>query len=103
LRIPSARTRHKIVVEIAKAASGLTNPEEMELPQVNEYIARAARNVALQLRHLLGSEKILYCTVCGRGPFRPRGYYLHLVRLHYDEIVARVEDEAERLLASSHS
>jgi len=101
LRITGSRTRQKIVVEVAKAASGMIEPEEMDLPPVNKYIAEAARNVALQLRHLIGGEKILYCTICGRGPFRP--YYLHLTRLHYDEILQRVEDEAERLLASSRS
>ena len=101
--IRSPRTRHKVVEEVAKAASGLVSPEEIEIPHVSRVVLEAARNVSLQLRHMIGGEKILYCTICRRGPFRPRGYYLHLVRVHYDEIVRLVEDEAERLLASSHS
>jgi hypothetical protein len=39
------------------------------------------------------SNNLLYCKICNRGPFTKKGLYLHLLRLHKDEIKAMLEEE----------
>lgn len=38
-------------------------------------------------------SSLLYCKLCNKGPFTKRGLYLHLIRLHRNEIKAMLEDE----------
>ncbi|AFK51359.1 hypothetical protein TCELL_0935 [Thermogladius calderae 1633] len=38
---------------------------------------------------------ILYCGLCGRGPFTKRGLYLHLTRVHAEEIARTIRQTPE--------
>ncbi|BAB65502.1 hypothetical protein STK_05070 [Sulfurisphaera tokodaii str. 7] len=38
-------------------------------------------------------NSLLYCKLCGKGPFTKRGLYLHLIRLHRNEIKTMLEEE----------
>jgi len=40
----------------------------------------------------------LRCGLCGKGPFTRRGLYLHLIRIHGDEILSMVEEKYEELV-----
>jgi len=40
----------------------------------------------------------LRCGLCGKGPFTRRGLYLHLIRIHGDEILNMVEEKYEELV-----
>ena len=43
---------------------------------------------------------LIYCGICGLGSFTKRGFYLHLTRVHKDEIrmmlAARLANQAKR-------
>ena len=36
---------------------------------------------------------ILYCNLCGKGPFTKKGLFLHLTRLHKSDIKTLLENE----------
>jgi hypothetical protein len=38
---------------------------------------------------------MLYCGVCGKGPFTKRGLYLHLTRVHAEEIARALRQAPE--------
>ncbi|WP_369609156.1 hypothetical protein [Sulfurisphaera javensis] len=38
-------------------------------------------------------NSLLYCKLCNKGPFTKRGLYLHLIRLHRNEIKTMLEEE----------
>ncbi len=40
----------------------------------------------------------LRCGLCGKGPFTRRGLYLHLIRIHGNEILSMVEEKYEELV-----
>lgn len=52
---------------------------------------RAVEKVAFWLSDSRNS--LLYCKLCNKGPFTKRGLYLHLIRLHRNEIKAMLEEE----------
>ncbi len=97
----SGRAREKLVDGAARIASGLTEPEEFDTSLAPRIAVEAARNVGLQLRWAREGGRVLYCPLCGRGPFTPKGYYLHLLRVHPLEILRMLEDELERLSSVS--
>jgi hypothetical protein len=54
-------------------------------------MAKRLADVIVATRDVRG-VKILYCSLCGKGPFTPKGLYLHIVRVHSTE-VERIVDE----------
>lgn len=94
------RTLEALVEGIARIASGMIKPEEFDTRLAPRIAVEAARNVGRQLRWVR-SGGLLYCPLCGRGPFQPRGYYLHLLRLHYPQLVRLLQEEVERLSDAS--
>ena len=43
---------------------------------------------------------ILYCNLCGKGPFTKKGLFLHLTRLHKSDIKALLENELRNRIRS---
>jgi len=73
-----------------KLASGVSLNEE-EKTSISENELKVAVKVAKKIR----AEKkgLLYCGICGMGSFTRRGLFLHLVRVHFDEVRNMVSDE----------
>lgn len=84
----------EIVRAVAGIASGILRPESYEPAYLAAHVAEAVRRVGLQLR---SAGETIYCVLCRRGPFTRKGYYLHLSRVHYHEILRLVWDESERV------
>jgi len=97
----SERLRERVVDGVARVAGGLVEPGSLEIPLASRVTVEAARNVGLQLRNAREGGRVFYCALCGRGPFTPKGYYLHLIRVHPGEILQLVQSEVERLSGSS--
>lgn len=93
----SGRVPVKLVEGVAKIASRLSEPEDLDIPVAPRLAVAAAKNVGIQLRP---PEDSIYCVICRRGPFTKRGYYLHLVRVHGSLIRQMIEDEIRRLEGS---
>ncbi len=84
----------KILDAVAKIASSLLDPDKFDSPVLAGHIIIAVRNIGIYLRD---EKDAIYCKICGKGPFTRKGYYLHLTRVHSDEILQLVEEEAERI------
>jgi len=56
---------------------------------------RATRFIRENPNFLVVTKKgMLYCGICGRGPFTRRGLYLHLMRVHADDIARAIESRS---------
>ena len=84
----------EIVKAVARIASGMIEPSDFEAPFLASHVAEAVRRVGVQLR---SDGDSIYCALCGKGPFTRKGYYLHLSRVHYHEILRLVRDESEHV------
>mgnify|MGYP001772531981 CR=1 FL=1 len=93
-----------IVEGVADIASGMAEPEGYSSPVLSSHYLDAVRLVGMRLR-ARGPDGLLYCPFCGqrRGPFTPRGYYLHLLRSHRQEILELVQSEASRIASVSRA
>ena len=89
----------KIPEYVARLASGLNEIEEFDSPVLAWHTVEAIKRVALRLRNF--REGVIYCPLCGRGPFTKKGYYLHLIRVHNNEILSLVTEESERISLTS--
>ncbi|EHP70678.1 MAG: hypothetical protein RXS23_09715 [Metallosphaera yellowstonensis] len=45
-------------------------------------------------------NSLLYCRLCGKGPFTKRGTFLHLTRIHRSEIKLMLEEELRKEIKS---
>ena len=53
---------------------------------------KATRFIRENPNFLVVTKKgMLYCGICGRGPFTRRGLYLHLMRVHAEDIARAIE------------
>ena len=48
----------------------------------------ASRLVILKNNHIR-------CGICGKGPFTKRGLYLHMIRIHVNDILKMIDDALE--------
>ena len=86
----------KIVEGVALIASKISEPESFNTPLLAKHYLLAVREVGLRLR----TGEPIYCVLCGRGPFTRKGYYLHLKRIHSEDILDLVKAEAQRISSS---
>ncbi len=86
----------KIIDGVALIASRIIEPEEFDSPVLARHLVLAVREVGLRLR----TREPMYCALCGRGPFTRKGYYLHLKRIHSEDILEFVKLEAQRIASS---
>ncbi|MCE4620864.1 MAG: hypothetical protein F7B95_00290 [Desulfurococcales archaeon] len=85
----------KIPEYVAKLASGLEDIESFESPVLARHTVEAVKRVALRLSGMTGG--VIYCSLCGKGPLTKKGYYLHLTRVHGEDILRLVNREIERI------
>ncbi|HWQ16602.1 MAG TPA: hypothetical protein VNL13_02060 [Sulfolobales archaeon] len=64
--------------------------------EVRRGIVRALEDIANTLVSRRGSS--LYCRLCRKGPYTKRGAYLHLLRIHSDDIISIVREEFDRVI-----
>lgn len=92
----------KIPEYVAKLASGLEEPDNFDSPVLAKHTVKAIKRIAVRLYNIKGN--VIYCPLCGRGPFTKKGYYLHLIRVHSEEILKMVIEESERIsMTSKHT
>ncbi len=84
----------KIVESVAKIAAGMISASNFNSSVLASHVVEAIRLVGERLKP---TGNTIYCDLCGRGPFTRKGYYLHLVRVHYHEILLLVQEESERV------
>ena len=85
----------ELVEYTIRLATGMVLKQEL-LPIAEDTVKRRA---AERVAKLLVSEKrgLKYCSICTKGPFTKRGFYLHFMRVHRDEIKLLLERELEHL------
>ncbi|MEM0173100.1 MAG: hypothetical protein QXV69_04715 [Sulfolobaceae archaeon] len=88
-------TASKLVDITAKFASKMEVEDEDIIKQVGVSMSKIAKVVIERVSFWLVQENnnLLYCKLCNKGPFTKKGLYLHLSRVHRDEIRAIIEDE----------
>ena len=89
-------SRKKLVDYVSRIASDLEGKE----PPLAPHVSLAAKLVGEELNGDMGGG-IYVCRLCRKGPFTCKGYYLHLLRLHFQEILDRVLEESERIASLS--
>ena len=75
-----------------RLASGIRIKQEAE-EMLTEREMEAVKRVAEVIR----AEKkgLLFCGICGKGSFTRRGFYLHLVRVHKEDVATLIKQELE--------
>ena len=94
--MPRRGRESRIAEAVARIASGIGG---VKLEVLSNTMMEAIRLTASRLVH--DRDGVLYCRLCGRGPFTPKGMYLHLTRLHQSELISMVNSEFERLSSAS--
>ncbi len=84
---------------VAKRAVGFP-VDEIELERIvgsSHYIVMRRVVGTIASRIVENRDGLLYCGICGRGTYTRRGLYLHLIRVHREEIMTMIEEEYERI------
>ncbi len=94
----------KLVPVIARIAAGIEvnkkKIEEIAGPGMSKIAINAMERVLPWI--VTTKNGLLRCGLCNKGPFTKRGLYLHLIRVHGDEIRYMLEDEIERIIKTLH-
>ncbi len=88
-----------IADNVAKIASGLENPDDFNTSILASHIVEAIKKTGANLHTT--KDGLLVCYFCNKGPFTKKGYYLHLIRSHYYDLIDSVVQESERIASSS--
>lgn len=96
---PSARFLGRLVDRAAEAAIRLALGYNDGLDVVRDYplLVEAARAVAPKIASFDGVS--YRCEVCGKGPFTRKGLYLHLRRVHMNQVRQMISEYVQRRLA----
>lgn len=88
-------TAEKLVDPTVKKACKMTVKEEEIIKLVGISSKKIALNSIDKVSFWLVYENnnLLYCKLCNRGPFTKKGLYLHLSRIHRNEIKSMLEEE----------
>ena len=88
-------TAEKLVVPTVKLACKFTVKEDDIVRLVGISSKKIVLNVINKVSFWLSYENngLLYCKLCNRGPFTKRGLYLHLSRVHSNDIKNMLEEE----------
>jgi len=85
----------RIIEYVARLAVGFEDIDSFNSPILSRVYLEAVKNVALRVAVERGG--VYYCGICGRGPYRRKGLYLHLKRMHGEEILDLVSEEVRRI------
>ncbi len=91
-------TAEKLIDSTVKKACKMPVKDEEIVRLVGISSKRIALNSIDKVSFWLSYENnnLLYCKLCNRGPFTKKGLYLHLTRIHRNEIKHMLEDELKR-------
>jgi hypothetical protein len=89
---------NRIEIYVARLASELVSPSDFDTPVLPRNIVYAIKNVGALLSKRDSNGKYM-CVLCGKKGLTKRGLYLHLIRMHGDEIRDLVAREGERILS----
>ena len=89
----------KLVEYVIRLAVGFQPKSRIET-LIGESLASVAEVVCKRIAMYLVKERngLPWCRLCDKGPFTKRGLYLHLKRVHKNEIKYFIEEELERVL-----
>jgi len=87
--------RDQLVKHIIRKSLGL-NVDDLDLASIVgtsniPVMRRIVDDIASKI--VVFKNNNLRCGICGRGPFTKRGLYLHLTRLHVNDILAMIDEE----------
>jgi hypothetical protein len=77
-------TAEKLVEITAKLASRMHVEDE-------EFAKATATAAATHISR--EANGLIYCNLCNKGPFTKKGMFLHITRVHRDEVKALLEEE----------
>ncbi|MET1101126.1 MAG: hypothetical protein ABWW69_01410 [Pyrodictiaceae archaeon] len=60
------------------------------------FVDRILESLPIELVEFDGT--VYKCRLCGRGPFTRKGLYLHLKRVHVDQITIMIRDELDHYI-----
>ncbi len=88
---------------VARIAAGLESPTDFRSTALSGHVQEAVRLVAARLSAPRDSPA--FCPLCGprAGSFTRKGYYLHLLRVHRQEILDLVRREASRIAGAARA
>ncbi|AWR94235.1 hypothetical protein [Acidianus brierleyi] len=91
-------TAEKLIDYTAKKASFITVKNDELEKIVGISSKQMAEKVVDRVAFWLSEKQngLLYCKLCNRGPFTKKGLFLHLTRLHRQEIKTMLEEELKR-------
>ena len=86
-----------IDLTIKASAKMNVNDNEIEVA-AGKVLFRFAKTAIYSVVNIVTREisGVLYCNLCGRGPFTKKGMFLHLSRSHRGEIRSIFEKELEK-------
>ncbi len=89
----------KLVEQAARMATGLKLDKRIQgYGGVLKHDELQEALVRVSARLISEKKGLLRCGLCGKGPFTKRGLYLHLMRVHADEIQELLEEEIARTI-----
>lgn len=90
---------NRLVEYVARKASGLP-VDDIDLHRItgsSRYpIMRKVVNIVAS-NIVVIQKGLIRCGICGKGPFTRRGFYLHLTRVHRNEIISMITENYEYL------
>ncbi|MCY0859131.1 MAG: hypothetical protein OWQ54_01740 [Sulfolobaceae archaeon] len=88
-------TAEKLVEPTVKKACHMNVKDDEVIKLVGISMKEISLKVIDRVAFWLSQEEnnILYCRLCNKGPFTKKGLYLHLLRLHRDEIKYMLSEE----------
>jgi len=89
----------RLVEYLARKASMIGQKRSLEDtvgPAIAPMLEKSFEKIALSIARDNGGT--FWCRLCDRGPFTKRGFYLHLIRVHYRDLEYLVEEELKRAL-----
>ncbi|AWR96668.1 hypothetical protein DFR86_03265 [Acidianus sulfidivorans JP7] len=91
-------TAEKLIDITSKKASHIALKDD-EITKAVGYSSKQIAEAAVdRVAFWLSTEEnhLLYCKLCNKGPFTKRGLFLHLTRIHRQEIKTMLEDEIRK-------
>ena len=88
-----------LVEYLARKASAMTQRyklEDLVSPSIAPLLDRSFDKLCFSI--IKEKNGALWCRLCDKGPFTKRGLYLHLIRVHADDLEFMIEEEMKKLL-----
>ncbi len=93
LRIENLSER--LIEYLARISVGMhVSSEELQIITGSSLLKITQETLAVLSKEVIKNKNnILFCNICGKGPFTKRGAYLHLMRMHKYEMKTLILQE----------